>query len=184
LDIFSSESLSSLYEISFSAANIQRLTIENRLDEVRTRSSSINVSTVNGTIGLEKTAGDGNRCNTRMSISADSLKPAHLRRSVFHSDSEESLRSELGFRAFYRWRAGGVVLAPYLTAAWEHEFKYSALPITAGLGDIPGPNETFVGPVEGQDSTLLTAGLSVQWTPMISTYDTDFGMVKTNIGES
>jgi outer membrane autotransporter protein len=94
-----------------------------------------------------------------------SLAPLNI-----HSRSEESLRSDLGLRAFYQWHTGGLVLAPYLTAAWEHEFKYSALPITAGLADIPGPNATFVGPVEGQDSAVLTAGLSVQWTPMISTY--------------
>ena len=57
-----------------------------------------------------------------------------------HSDSEESLRSDLGFRASYQWQLGKIVLAPYLTAAWEHEFKYSALPITAGLAAIPGPD--------------------------------------------
>ena len=50
------------------------------------------------------------------------------------------------------------------------EFKYSALPITAGLAEFPGPDATFVGPVEGQDSAVISIGLSVQWTPMISTY--------------
>ncbi|MBV8485970.1 MAG: autotransporter domain-containing protein, partial [Verrucomicrobia bacterium] len=87
-----------------------------------------------------------------------------------HSDSEESLRSDVGFRAYYQWHAGNVVVAPYLKATWEHEFKYSALPITAGLAEFPGPDETFTGPVEGQDSAVISTGLSVQWTPMIATY--------------
>ncbi|MBV8216129.1 MAG: autotransporter outer membrane beta-barrel domain-containing protein, partial [Verrucomicrobia bacterium] len=87
-----------------------------------------------------------------------------------HSDSEESLRSDVGFRAYYQWHTGNVTLAPYVKATWEHEFKYSALPITASLAEFPGPDETFVGPVEGQDSAVISAGLSVQWTPMISTY--------------
>jgi autotransporter-associated beta strand protein len=38
------------------------------------------------------------------------------------------------------------------------------------LADIPGPNETFFGPAVGHDSAMLTAGLSIQWTPMISTF--------------
>ena len=87
-----------------------------------------------------------------------------------HSDSEESLRSDVGFRAEYQWRTGNVIVAPYLKATWEHEFKYSALPITAGLAGFPGPNETFYGPVEGQDSAIVSAGVSVQWTPAVSSY--------------
>ena len=328
LDIFSPESLTSFYEISFSAANIQRLTLENRLDAVRASSGSINDPSGDETVGLEKTAydgktsknppvlqpitqprfdfwavgfgdfvnldsdfnakgyrfttggfdlgfdyrflnhfvigvmgsyahtwtdlepgsvtvntgrgglyasyftgesevlenkgrfyvnagiygghntydssrqglagnatgnTDGNEWSGFISAGYDfhnrnltigpiaSLQYTNVYISGFtetgslaplsiHSDSEESLRSDLGFRAFYQWHLGGLLLAPYLTAAWEHEFKYSALPITAGLADIPGPNQTFFGPVEGHDSAVLSAGLSVQWTPMISTY--------------
>jgi outer membrane autotransporter protein len=87
-----------------------------------------------------------------------------------HSASEESLRSDLGFRASYQWQLGKVVLAPYLTVAWEHEFKYSALPVTAGLAAIPGPDVTFVGPAEGQDSAVISAGIAIALTPSISTY--------------
>ena len=35
-----------------------------------------------------------------------------------HSDSEESLRSDIGFRAYYQWHAGNVIVAPYLKATW------------------------------------------------------------------
>ena len=54
----------------------------------------------------------------------------------------------LGFRAFYQWQIGKIVLEPSLKAAWEHEYKYSALPITAGFAGIPGPSATFFGPAK------------------------------------
>ena len=87
-----------------------------------------------------------------------------------HSDSEESLRSDVGFRASYQWRIGSVDVEPFLKATWEHEFKYSTLPITAGFAEISGPSATFVGPAEGHDSAVVDAGISVSWTPCISTY--------------
>jgi outer membrane autotransporter protein len=87
-----------------------------------------------------------------------------------HSDSEESLRSDVGFRASYQWQVGSVHVEPFLKATWEHEFRYSALPITASFASIPGPSATFVGPVEGHDSAVVDAGISVSWTPRISTY--------------
>jgi outer membrane autotransporter protein len=62
------------------------------------------------------------------------------------------------------------LLEPSLKATWEHEYKYSALPITAGFAGIPGPSATFFGPSEGHDSAVVSAGLSVQWTPSIITY--------------
>ena len=87
-----------------------------------------------------------------------------------HSGSAESLRSDVGFRVFYQWQIGKIMVEPSLKAAWEHEYKYSALPITAGFAGIPGPSATFFGPNEGHDSAIVSAGVSVQWTPAISTY--------------
>jgi outer membrane autotransporter protein len=87
-----------------------------------------------------------------------------------HSQSAESLRSDFGLRAFYQWQIGKVLVEPSLRAAWEHEYKYSDLPITAGFAGIPGPSATFFGPSEGHDSAIVSAGVSVQWTPMIATY--------------
>jgi outer membrane autotransporter protein len=94
-----------------------------------------------------------------------SLAPLNI-----HSGSAESLRSDVGFRAFYQWQLGKLVLEPSLKAAWEHEYKYSALPVTAGFAGIPGPSATFFGPSEGQDSAVVSAGVSVQVTPAITTY--------------
>jgi outer membrane autotransporter protein len=89
---------------------------------------------------------------------------------AIHSDSAESLRSDAGFRVFYPWQIGKIVVEPSLKAAWEHEYKYSALPITAGFAGIPGPSSTFFGPSEGHDSAVVSAGVSVQMTPAITTY--------------
>ena len=89
---------------------------------------------------------------------------------AIHSGSAESLRSDVGFRIFYQWQIGKIVLEPSLRAAWEHEYKYSALPITAGFAEIPGPSATFFGPSEGHDSAVVSAGVSAQWTPAISIY--------------
>jgi outer membrane autotransporter protein len=89
---------------------------------------------------------------------------------AIHEGSAQSLRSDIGFRAFYQWQVGKVVVEPSLKATWEHEYKYSALPITAGFAGVPGPSGTFFGPSEGHDSAVVDAGVTVQWTPTLSTY--------------
>jgi outer membrane autotransporter protein len=92
--------------------------------------------------------------------------------------SAESLRSDAGFRVFYQWQIGKIMLEPSLKATWEHEYKYSALPVTAGFAGITGPSATFSGPSEGHDSAVISAGISVQATPAITTYvnyDGQFG---------
>jgi hypothetical protein len=57
-----------------------------------------------------------------------------------------------------------ILVEPSLKAAWEHEYKYSALPITAGFAEIPWRSVTFYGPSEGHDSAVVSAGVSVEWT--------------------
>jgi outer membrane autotransporter protein len=89
---------------------------------------------------------------------------------AIHSGSAESLRSDVGFRAFYQWQIGKMLIEPSIKAAWEHEYKYSALPISAGFAGISGPSAAFLGPDEGHDSAVVSAGVSVQLTPAISTY--------------
>jgi outer membrane autotransporter protein len=89
---------------------------------------------------------------------------------AIHSGSAESLRSDVGFRLFYQWQIGTIVIEPSVKAAWEHEYKYSALPITAGFADISGTSATFFGPSEGHDSAVVSAGIAVRFTPTISTY--------------
>jgi outer membrane autotransporter protein len=87
-----------------------------------------------------------------------------------HSDSEESWRTDLGFQAFYTWRVGQITVIPSLRAAWEHEYKYTALPITFSAANFPGVTVTAFGANEGHDSFVINAGAGIQWTPGISTY--------------
>ncbi|MBV8588055.1 MAG: autotransporter domain-containing protein [Verrucomicrobia bacterium] len=72
--------------------------------------------------------------------------------------------------------ARGGIYATYFKR-WEHEFRYSALPITAGFADITGPSATFVGPAEGHESAAVDTGVSVSWTPTISTYVSYSGLL-------
>ena len=87
-----------------------------------------------------------------------------------HSGSAESLRSDLGLRAFYQWQMTKISLRPAVKAVWEHEYKYSALPITAGFADFSAPAVTFFGPKQGQDSAVVSAGISAQLTSAVSIY--------------
>jgi outer membrane autotransporter protein len=87
-----------------------------------------------------------------------------------HSDSEESWRTDLGVRASYDWHVGNIIVIPSLWAAWEHEYKYSSLPITVSSVEFPGESATVFGPHEGHDSAIINAGVGTQWTPRISTY--------------
>jgi uncharacterized protein with beta-barrel porin domain len=63
-----------------------------------------------------------------------------------------------------------MLIIPSLTIAWEHEYFYSNLPITASAPELGGATATFNGPNEGHDSLLINAGAGVQWTSRISTY--------------
>jgi fibronectin-binding autotransporter adhesin len=87
-----------------------------------------------------------------------------------HEDSEESWRTDLGLQASYTWHVGNVVVIPIAQALWEHEYKYSALPITFGTAIFPGATATVFGPDEGHDGFIINAGAGVQWTPRISTF--------------
>jgi outer membrane lipase/esterase len=95
----------------------------------------------------------------------DSFLPLNI-----HSDSEESWRTDLGMLASYTWHVGNIIVIPSLWAAWEHEYKYSNLPITFSSVQFPGVSATTFGPHEGHDSAIINAGVGTQWTPRISTY--------------
>ncbi len=86
------------------------------------------------------------------------------------SQSQDSLRTNVGVSASYTWKAGKVQLRPSLRASWQHEYFYSALPIDAQFVSGAGSVFTVNGPAEGHDSALIDAGLDVQWTPTIGTY--------------
>jgi outer membrane autotransporter protein len=87
-----------------------------------------------------------------------------------HSDSQNSLRTDLGWQASYSMQAGNILISPFVRAVWEHEFKYSALPVTVSTALFPGVSATVYGPTEGHDSAIVNAGLGVQLTPRITVY--------------
>jgi len=86
------------------------------------------------------------------------------------SDSQDSLTTDVGFRASDSFQIGGVLLRPSVRVAWEHEYNYSSLPISASLTAIPISPATVSGPILGRDSAVINAGLTVQWTSRLSTY--------------
>ena len=87
-----------------------------------------------------------------------------------HSNQEASLRTDLGVRATYTWHLGKVLIIPTLTAAWEHEYFYTALPITVSSVEFPGQSATLFGLSEGHDSASINAGAAFQLSPRLSTY--------------
>jgi outer membrane autotransporter protein len=101
---------------------------------------------------------------TYVSISGFSEQGSLLSLQI-HSDSQDSFRTDLGVQATYAWHCGSVLLIPSVTAAWKHEYLYSALPITVSSVQFPGATATFFGPNEGHDSAIINAGIGTQWTP-------------------
>ena len=86
-----------------------------------------------------------------------------------HSDSEDSLRTDLGGQAYYAWDVGKIRVVPAVRLAWEHEYLYSNLPITVSAPALGGATATFNGPAVGHDSLIINANVAVQWTPRIWT---------------
>jgi uncharacterized protein YhjY with autotransporter beta-barrel domain len=97
-----------------------------------------------------------------------------------HSDSEESWRTDLGLLASYACHVGNIIVIPSLSAAWEHEYKYSNLPIAFSSPIFGGVSATVFGPHEGHDSAIINAGVGTQWTPRIATYVSYQGQLGRN----
>jgi outer membrane autotransporter protein len=93
-----------------------------------------------------------------------------LLRLHIHLDQEASLRTDLGARATYTCHLGNVLVIPTFTVACEHEYFYTALPITANFVEFPGQSATLIGPSEGHDSAIINAGAAFQLSPRLSTY--------------
>jgi YVTN family beta-propeller protein/autotransporter-associated beta strand protein len=87
-----------------------------------------------------------------------------------HSDTQESLRSNLGLRLTSFWRVGPFRVIPELRASWQHEFKYSALPITAQFASGADGAFTVHGPGIGHDSALIHSAIEVRWNDRWSSF--------------
>jgi hypothetical protein len=46
---------------------------------------------------------------------------------------------------------------------WEHEYKYSALPVTFSLADFPGTTATNFGPSLGHAAAIIYEAHGVYW---------------------
>jgi len=93
------------------------------------------------------------------------LAPLNIR-----SQSGESLRTALGFKASYDWKVGGVLIKPELRAAWQHEYGDASFDVEAGFRDASNSGFTVRGPEVGRDSLLLGAGFAILWNERTSTY--------------
>src|SRR5262249_32890058 len=84
--------------------------------------------------------------------------------------SEDSLRTTVGIRASLDIKIGGsIILRPEVRAAWLHEYGDQAYPIDARFQGCP-QLFTVRGPNVGEDAALVGAGLTVQFSPMISVF--------------
>jgi outer membrane autotransporter protein len=102
-------------------------------------------------------------------VSLDSYTEHGFAPLAVSGTSQESLRSDLGFRAWYVFPIGHASVRPFLRAAWDHEYKEGAIPVTAQLVDFPG-TVTVPGVPLGHDSCIVNAGVSAQITERVSIY--------------
>ena len=82
----------------------------------------------------------------------------------------ESVRSALGFKASWDWKAGSVLIRPELRASWQHEYGDTAYPFRSNFATGGGDSFIVHGPDTGRDSLLLGAGFAVQCSERCSTY--------------
>jgi hypothetical protein len=192
------EQLTALYEISFSGANTQRFKLDERFADIQRglkRIYRVHLKSSSSTTNFRQRS-NRPRESSSAGISAHtpdfplwkfvgwatfcaSIYPRACRwiqRTSFISSIEypfrlrRHFRTDLGLRASYPWHCGSILLIPSVTAAWEHEYSYSALPITVSSPLFPGQTQTFFGPSESHDSAVVNPLLDVQWTPRFSTF--------------
>src|SRR5271165_2433251 len=84
-----------------------------------------------------------------------------------HGDSQDSLVTDVGGRAYYTWHGSNTTVIPQVKLAWEHEFLYSNLPLTISAPALDGATTTVYGPNVGHDSMIIDATLSIHPTSRI-----------------
>jgi outer membrane autotransporter protein len=88
----------------------------------------------------------------------------------FPGQSEDSLRSTIGGKvAICLQTDHGIMLRPEARVAWLHEYNDRAYPIDARFVGCPDIF-TVRGPRIGGDAAQVTAGLTVQFNPMIALF--------------
>ncbi|MBV8588422.1 MAG: autotransporter outer membrane beta-barrel domain-containing protein [Verrucomicrobia bacterium] len=93
-------------------------------------------------------------------------------------ESQQSFRTNLGFRVLKDFPMGKFGLYPELRVSWQHEYLYNSLPVDARLANGFGGAFSFTGPSLGRDSVLVHFGLQLrvgdQWKGFAA-YDGDLG---------
>jgi len=82
----------------------------------------------------------------------------------------ESVRTQLGFKASYDWKVGGVLVRPEIRASWQHEYGDSSYALDASFANGAGNSFLVNGPELGRDSLLLGVGVVIQCSETFSTY--------------
>jgi outer membrane autotransporter protein len=88
----------------------------------------------------------------------------------YPSQSQDSLRTNLGARIAYTATVDGIKITPQVRVAWQHEFLDSTQSITSQLVSENSSPFTVNGPQIGRDRAVVSAGLNVQVTPTINLY--------------
>jgi outer membrane autotransporter protein len=89
---------------------------------------------------------------------------------AFPDQSEDSLRSAIGGKvAICLQTDHGIMLRPEARVAWLHEYNDRAYPIDARFVGCPDIF-TVRGPRIGEDAAQVTAGLTVQFNPMVALF--------------
>lgn len=89
---------------------------------------------------------------------------------AYDDQSQESLRSNLGAKIAYTSLMGGVKVTPQVRVSWQHEFLDSTQSIDSQFSSGNSPIFTVNGPEIGRDSALVSAGVNVQFSPVLSVY--------------
>jgi autotransporter-associated beta strand protein len=84
-----------------------------------------------------------------------------------HGDSQDSLVTDVGGRAYYTWHGGNTTIIPKVELYWEHEYLYSNLPLTISAPGLDNATTTVSGPNVGHDSMIIDASLSIRPTSWI-----------------
>jgi autotransporter-associated beta strand protein len=85
------------------------------------------------------------------------------------SANGESSRTNLGLRLSYTRAIGRVIFTPEVRATWQHEFGDSATATSARFS-FGGPKFNVHSAEVGEDSALLSAGFSLQFSPTCAAF--------------
>ena len=95
----------------------------------------------------------------------------------FGSQSQDSLRTNLGGKISYATQLKGITITPEVRVSWQHEYLDSTQSIGSRFANAPETGFTAYGPTTGRDSALVSAGISLQLSRAISVYSYYDGQV-------